>query len=192
MEHNENRAFLLFLCHPCYFQSHNILLFTFISRKRSINNLFVLTLYELTLTCIISLYRPFNISFLNSFRVFSLMTKQNLLLTYLFITSMAKSVMAASVAMTLNKEPNPSPSQEQSTKGSIKQLPSPSSGKLAQTTGFDSLREHLHAKGIPKSLAEFITNSHQQGFLNYYELAWAKWSSCCIARKIYPTGLPLS
>ena len=104
---------------------------------------------------------------------------------------MAKSVMAASVAMTLNKEPNPSPSQEQSTKGSIKQLPSPSSGKLAQT-GVDSLRENLHAKGIPKRVAEFITNSHQQGFLSYYELAWAKWSSYCIARKIYPTGLRLS
>ena len=108
------------------------------------------------------------------------------------ITSMARLVLVSSVTITLNKELNPSPSQRQSTKGSIKQLPTANSGKLAQYTGLDSLRENLHAEGISKRVAKLTTNSHQQGFLKHFESAWAKWSSWCIAREISPTRSPLN
>ena len=43
-DHNENKTFLLVLCHPCYFQPISMLLFAFISTSSNFNDLFVFNL----------------------------------------------------------------------------------------------------------------------------------------------------
>lgn len=76
---------------------------------------------------------------------------------------MSKPVTASTVALALNKEPNPFTFEERSTKGIIGQSSSTNSGGLVHTTGLGNLRENLHEEGISKRATELTANSRWQG-----------------------------
>ena len=111
---------------------------------------------------------------------------------YSYNTSLANTGLVSTTIKAFNEKSNPSSKITGSLGKPTGGIPfSRKKSKLA-TSGLDSVRKNLQAKGVSEKASSLILSSRRDGTTSHYESAWRKWSGWCSQRKVHPFRCPLA